>query len=460
VAEQFGLTLDESPRVLVGPLRLDLHAGQILFLVGPSGSGKSTVLRELRRRLAGSMSVGFPDGFGESSVIDAVAEGGSLGAAMNTLSRCGLGDPRAWLRRVEELSEGERFRAGLARALAGAAPGGAAAAPLLCDDFGALLDRRAGQALAWNVRRLATERGLCVVAAACGDALAADLRPDRIVRLLGDGEARVETPTARADAVPSIWHGLDIRPGCKADYDSFARLHYRRGDELGFVDKVFVLHDRAAGDRVGIVVYAHPPLESAPRNRATRGRFSRDPRGLNRHVRVLRRLVIRPELRGCGLGAHLVRCTLPLVGTEFVECRAAMGHWGGVFEKAGMTRLGTSEVPASARIAREALAELDVDPSRLEFAVEVARDRRVRGIVAEAVQRWYAATTGGGAGRAAHQGPAFLAQTFRGLLAAAPVYYLWRREAKKAASSTPATEAAARRRRRRARRERDPCGGA
>ena len=46
-------------------------------------------------------------------------------------------------------------------------------------------------------------------------------------------------------------------------------VHYREADELGFVDKVFVLRERGSGERLGIVVYAHPPLELALRNRAT-----------------------------------------------------------------------------------------------------------------------------------------------------------------------------------------------
>ena len=41
VLELRDLTIDTGPRRLLGPLTLELHAGQCLGLVGESGSGKS-----------------------------------------------------------------------------------------------------------------------------------------------------------------------------------------------------------------------------------------------------------------------------------------------------------------------------------------------------------------------------------------------------------------------------------
>ena len=175
------------------------------------------------------------------------------------------------------------------------------------------------------------------------------------------------------------------------------------------------------------MVYAHSPLELALRNQATDRRFSRNPKLLNRRFRILRRLIIHPDVRGCGLGHYLVRRTLPQVGTEYVECLAAMGEFNPVFERAGMRRIGQYEVPARRRAALEKLRAMNVDIHSAEFPALVSRRRRIREIVARVVYDWYAGTTGGGRTRVARQSPRTLAQTFRGLIATRPVYYLWRK---------------------------------
>jgi hypothetical protein len=174
-------------------------------------------------------------------------------------------------------------------------------------------------------------------------------------------------------------------------------------------------------------VYSYPALELSLRNKATNGWFSRNPQRVNRHLRILRRLVIHPDVRGCGLGHYLVRKTMPLLGTEYVECLAAMGEFNPVFERAGMTRVGQYDAPPGPRAALESLQAMDVDPQSAEFVVHVARRPAVRTVVAQAVADWYAATTAGGEKRVERQSPEILARTFRGLSGVRPVYYLWRR---------------------------------
>ena len=205
-------------------------------------------------------------------------------------------------------------------------------------------------------------------------------------------------------------------------------MHYRATDELGFVDKVFVLRDGADGDTLGIVVYAHSPLELRLRNQATDKRFSRNPQRVNRELRILRRLVVHPDVRGCGVGYHLVRQTLPAVGTPYVECLATMGEFNPVFEKAGMRRIGQCGITRNRLAALDALRAMDVDPNSREFPMQVCRRRRVRAIVTRMVADWYRATTGGGESRIERQSPQTLAQTFRGLIGSRPVYYLWKKE--------------------------------
>jgi ABC-type ATPase with predicted acetyltransferase domain len=422
----FGLPLFEERATIVEPTKLRLLPGQIVAIVGPSGSGKTSLLHRIEQQFAGGCMVSrvrFPE---DSAIVDGVVPGASLGEALSILSSCGLGEPRLWLRRFDELSDGERFRARLARAIGRHAQSGSAA-PLLCDEFCSILHRRAARAVSFNLRKMVTRRMLSVVLAAGVDDLLVDLQPDVIVRLGTDGGCEVEQRTPRPRRMISFARRLKIEPGRKRDYDAFTAMHYRPSDELGFVDKVFVMREGDGGEPLGIVVYAHPPLELSLRNKVTNRRFSRKPGLLNQCVRILRRLVIHPDVRGCGLGHYLVRKTLPLVGTPYVECLASMGEVNPVFERAGMERIGQYELKPQRREAVEALKTLGVDPNARDFTMHVCRRRRVREIVAGVVYDWYRATTGGGNRRVARQSPQLLAQTFRGLIGTRPVYYLWQR---------------------------------
>ncbi len=426
VGVRFGIPLIDGPVTIVERIRLALWPGRVVLFVGPSGSGKSTALDELERQFSGGCMVqriSFPT---DAAILDRVAPWAALGEALNTLTSCGLGEAAMWVRPFDGLSDGEKFRARLARAIALHSRGDAAA-PLLCDEFCSALHRRAARAISFCLRKLVTRRSLSVVLACSNEDLIADLQPDLIVWFRGRGRCDVEERSIQARRPPSIRRRLRIEPGSKRDYDAFSAMHYRATDELGFVDKVFVMRDGAGPEPLGIVVYAHGPLELSLRNQATDGLFSRKPQALNQSLRILRRLVIHPDVRGCGLGHFLVRKTLPLVGTEYVECLASMGEFNPVFEKAGMRSIGQCCISPRRQAALDKLQGMDVDPNAREFTLHVCRRRRVREIVSRVVHDWYAATTGGGERRVERQSPELLAQTFRGIIASRPVYYLWRR---------------------------------
>lgn len=426
VLARFGLVPEHAATLVIDGLQMPLAAGSVVALIGPSGSGKSSVLAELARRFPAGRAVQRIQFAENVALIDEVGAGAELTEAAEILTCAGLGEPRLWLRSYAELSEGERFRARLARAVA-LILRTKSTGPLLCDEFCSLLHRRAARAVAFNLRRLAARKGLTVVVACSNGDILADLQPDTVVTLSGAGRFTLQRAATRMNRPVSFLRRLSIQPGRKSDYEAFASMHYRPADELGFVDKVFVLRDRVEGDLLGVVVYSHAPLSLRLRNEATDGRFHGRPDLLNREVRILRRLVIHPDVRGCGLGHHLVRKTLPRVGTEFVECLSTLGAFHPVFERAGMRRVGAYECPSGTREAVAALRELDVDPGSHGFALHVARDRRVRDWVMRVVREWYAGTTGGGEARVERQSPQFLAQTFRGLVTCRPVYYLWRR---------------------------------
>lgn len=431
---------------------LHLGPGTLTLITGPSGSGKSQMLAAIAQQFPAArwiQNTPFPS---DVAVVDGVAPTRPLQQALGILTACGLGEPMLWIRPFTQFSEGERFRARLARAISlsssvhhandevlGPDPDlddagenensgvrhHGPTAPLLCDEFGALLHTRLAKATAFNLRKLVSRERLALVVATSRQDLHEDLSPDTTVRL-GGCEPRIEhARNNESRREPSFARQLRIQRGTLAEYVALSSMHYRCRGQVGFVDKVFVCREGSDGPLLGVVVYAHPALELKLRNDATQQRFSKDPRQLNRELRLLKRLIIHPDIRGCGIGHWLVRRTLPMVGTRFVECLSAMGAVNPVFEKAGMQRIGVCEAPASRNVALDQLRAAGADPLGADFTSQVCRRPAVRRIVARCVLNWYRGISANSDQKVASQTPTDLARTFRQLIGSQPVYYLW-----------------------------------
>lgn len=60
---------------------------------------------------------------------------------------------------------------------------------------------------------------------------------------------------------------------------------------------------------------------------------------LNTIIKRIWRVVVLPKFRSIGLGAKLVKDTMPLVNFPYIETMAVMAHYNPFFEKAGMTKI-------------------------------------------------------------------------------------------------------------------------
>lgn len=116
---------------------IDLESApwQIGVIVGPSGSGKTS----MGRALWGNDAVYAPDWPADMPVIDAITPGGAFDDVTAALSSVGLGSVPTWLRPYAVLSNGEQFRANLARLIA-EAPSRA-----VLDEFSSVVDRQIAQ---------------------------------------------------------------------------------------------------------------------------------------------------------------------------------------------------------------------------------------------------------------------------------------------------------------------------
>ena len=66
-------------------------------------------------------------------------------------------------------------------------------------------------------------------------------------------------------------------------------------------------------------------------------------RELNEKLTIINRVVVHPKYRSIGLGAKLIRDTLPLTGTAYVEMVAVMAKYNPFAEKAGMKKVTEQE---------------------------------------------------------------------------------------------------------------------
>lgn len=86
---------------------------QIGVVVGPSGSGKSSIGKVI---FGGNLIHDYAEGWAAGKpIIDEIAPDGDFNEVTGALANVGLGDVPTWLRPFRVLSNGEQFRAGLAR---------------------------------------------------------------------------------------------------------------------------------------------------------------------------------------------------------------------------------------------------------------------------------------------------------------------------------------------------------
>lgn len=178
-------TIEETARVkqLCGMFDLSPDQGQreewsvdfelpeewnIGLIVGPSGSGKTVVANDL-----------FPDqivdGYKwppDKSIVDAFPDRMSIKEVTKLLSSVGFSSPPTWLRPFRVLSNGEQFRAMIARAMA--------EQPELCviDEFTSVIDRTVAKIGSSAVQKAVRRRDQQFVAVTCHYDVVDWLEPD------------------------------------------------------------------------------------------------------------------------------------------------------------------------------------------------------------------------------------------------------------------------------------------
>jgi len=163
VAEAFGLGIDEDQRhILYDNVQLKITPTDIVYITGESGSGKSTLLKTLEKDITQSMhqtaiNIAHIQPDPEKPLIDTV--GKTFEEGLELLSRVGLNDAFLFVRRYNQLSDGQKYRYRLAKLLESKRQ------YWIMDEFCATLDRDTAKIVAYNIQKLARQENKAVIAA-------------------------------------------------------------------------------------------------------------------------------------------------------------------------------------------------------------------------------------------------------------------------------------------------------
>jgi len=190
IQRAFGISPDDIQHDVVDRLSLTIAPGQVVMLTGPSGSGKTSVLKVLKNAKSGGQSrrttIRVPRNFkvgdfapivSRKPLIEAIGAN-DVSATLQLMGVVSLSDAFVYLKRFDQLSAGQQYRALLAKLISGGAN------VWLADEFCVNLDAVAANSVALRLGKLArSQKAVLIVATPQPELIARSLKPDFVVRL-------------------------------------------------------------------------------------------------------------------------------------------------------------------------------------------------------------------------------------------------------------------------------------
>ncbi len=202
IQQAFGVSRDSLTTTLFANLNFEIRPGDLVLLCGPSGAGKTTLLSVLSQRLQDpnyqssglSGTIQTPTKANVSTLVPLSSSRPLINAlgkvsfdqALFSLNVSGLAEAHLYVKRFRELSNGQRYRAMVARLIATSAD------IWIADEFCATLDPLTANIVSRNLRRCAKHLGTTVILAAANwSEFIHELRPDLVVHLRAPWDCRV-----------------------------------------------------------------------------------------------------------------------------------------------------------------------------------------------------------------------------------------------------------------------------
>jgi GNAT superfamily N-acetyltransferase len=237
------------------------------LITGPSGAGKSTIARHLW-----PTATGKPE-WGDGAILDDFPPGMGIKDIIGHLTAVGLSSPPAWIRPYRTLSNGEAFRADMARVLAETPPGQTA----VVDEFTSVVDRQVAKVASHAVQKTVRRDHRRLVAVTCHYDVVDWLQPDWVL-----DAATAEFTWRSVQRHPALT--LEVHPADRTAWPMFARHHYLSAD-LHKAAKCF--GGWIGGQLVAFTSYLHFPHPHT------------------RNLKMGHRLVVLPDYQGLGIAGRL-----------------------------------------------------------------------------------------------------------------------------------------------------------
>lgn len=250
-------------------LPIEARPWNVGLITGPSGAGKSTLARHFWPEAPSAAWTWSPG----RALVDDFPAGLGIRDITGLLSAVGLSSPPAWLRPHATLSNGEAFRANMARLLAEIPDGQVA----VVDEFTSVVDRQVAQVASHAVQKAVRARGRQLVAVTCHYDVEDWLQPDWTYDV-----ASGEFAWRQVQPHPPVQ--LAIHHVSRTVWPLFARHHYLTG-ELHQAAQCFAGY--VDGRPVAFASYIHFP----------------HPRAKN--IKTSHRVVVLPDWQGLGIAGRM-----------------------------------------------------------------------------------------------------------------------------------------------------------
>jgi len=188
IQQAFSISPEDIEHQVIRNLSLTLEPGKIVLITGPSGSGKTSLLRLLMRehKLDFNGTIHWPHNYkprkfaairSQKALIEVLAHR-DVGEALYLMGVVGLSDAFIYLKRFDELSAGQQYRAMLAQLIIS---GGNT---WIADEFCTNLDPLTANLVADRLQKIARQLGvILIVASPQPEIFMTALRPDLVVKL-------------------------------------------------------------------------------------------------------------------------------------------------------------------------------------------------------------------------------------------------------------------------------------
>ena len=173
VMDHFGINFEKGKHVVADGVEIPIEEGQVILFTGESGSGKSSLMKAVAEQLTRTTKsiVNLDDiDLGEQILVESLDL--SFSESLQLLVTCGLGESHLMLRTPKELSDGQRYRFRLAKAISMTPDW------IIADEFTATLDRTLAKVISFNLRKLCSRTSIGFLLATTHEDVVDDLSPD------------------------------------------------------------------------------------------------------------------------------------------------------------------------------------------------------------------------------------------------------------------------------------------